>query len=154
MKICPQCNSQNEDEFIFCTVCGSKFNEESNKDSFKEDYKPQPEAKNYQNKQNNYKPTNGPKGKAIAALVLGIVGIVTFFIPYFNTISLIISILGIIFAVGARNDSELDYDSRKLATAGLVCAIIGTVFSGIGFFYCTLCISCLSCGAAGYYPFY
>ncbi|MDR3208072.1 MAG: DUF4190 domain-containing protein [Oscillospiraceae bacterium] len=76
-------------------------------------------------------------GKAIAALVMGIVGIVLFWVPFFNTVTLILSIVGVVLAVGARK--EAPQNAAGIATAGLVLSVIGLVVSGIGFISCTLC---------------
>ena len=63
------------------------------------------------------------KGYCIAALVLGIIGVFGSFIP---------SILGIIFGTkGRRMSSEVLGEPSKMATAGLVCGIIGVIMYGI-----------------------
>jgi hypothetical protein len=63
--------------------------------------------------------TNGP---AIASLVLGIIGVVTCWIPF---IGLVVSIVGLVLAsIGMKR-----IDSKGLAIAGLVLSIIGVVFS-------------------------
>ena len=107
------------------------------------------------------------KPLSIAALVCGVVGIVSFFATLpamagcagtasnaksyadveaaargtlataviFPLIGLILSVLGIVFgAVGMKN-AKLNGESKGLAVGGLVCGIVGTVFSGIA----TLC---------------
>lgn len=70
---------------------------------------------------------------AIAALVLGIVSIVFSFI--FIWVGLIAGVVGIILAVKGRKIE----DKKGMATAGLVCSIIGTSLSGI-FVVCALCV--------------
>lgn len=70
---------------------------------------------------------------AIAALVLGIVSILFSFI--FVWVGLIAGVVGIILAVKGRKIE----DKKGMATAGLVCSIIGTSLSGI-FVVCTLCV--------------
>lgn len=70
---------------------------------------------------------------AIAALVLGIVSIVFSFI--FVWVGLIAGVVGIILAVKGRKIE----DKKGMATAGLVCSIIGTSLSGI-FVVCALCV--------------
>lgn len=76
---------------------------------------------------------------SIAALVLGILGIVGGFIPvvcYFTTIC---AILGIILGVKGRQMSVAATGSASgLATAGLVLGIVGTAFAVLGLI-CTVC---------------
>ena len=75
---------------------------------------------------------NQSNGKAVAALVLGIVSLVfDFIIPI---IGLIAGIVGIILAVMAKKIPA----KKGMATGGLVCSIIGVCLGGI-MFLCTLC---------------
>ena len=89
------------------------------------------------------------KGWSIAALVLGILGIVGGSIPvvcYFTTVC---AILGIIFCVKGRKMSvAAEGKSSGLATAGLVLGIIGTAFAVLGLICTTVCSAAL-CAAAG-----
>ena len=72
---------------------------------------------------NNYNsPQEGGKGMAIASMVLGIVSIV---LCCFWYISLTAVILGIIFAVL----SNKKVGKCGMATAGIVCSIIGMIFA-------------------------
>lgn len=65
-------------------------------------------------------------GKAIAALVLGILSLV---IPY---VGLILGIIAIVFASKAmREVSRTNEGGRGMAIAGLVCGIIGTALYAI-----------------------
>ena len=65
-------------------------------------------------------------GKAIAALVLGILSIV---VPY---IGLIFGIIAIILAAISFKEIRLRYEQgRGLAIAGLVCGIIGTIIYAV-----------------------
>lgn len=75
---------------------------------------------------------------AIAALVLGIVSIVFsfIFVWVFVWVGLIAGVVGIILAVKGRKIE----DKKGMATAGLVCSIIGTSLSGI-FVVCALCVA-------------
>lgn len=69
-------------------------------------------------------PTQSPsQGKAVAALVLGIVGLIAWFCPL---VGLTIGIVGIVLAVLANNKRK-----TGMATAGLVLCIIGVVLSAI-----------------------
>ena len=66
---------------------------------------------------------------AIASLVCGILGIIGGWLPVVCYFTTILAILGIVFGVKARKDPT---QSIGMANAGLVCGIIGTVFSVIG----------------------
>ncbi len=78
----------------------------------------------------------------VASLVLGIVALVfTFFGPA-GWIGLIIGIIGIILGALAKKNNP-----SGIATAGLVCSIIGTAVCGIGFLACAACVGSL--GALG-----
>ena len=61
--------------------------------------------------------------KGIASFVLGVIGIVFFFIPY---IAIVPSMLAIIYAKKQRK-----INSTGLSTAGLVIGIIGTIINGL-----------------------
>lgn len=72
----------------------------------------------------------------VAALVLGIVALVLGVFGLGFPFGTIVGILGVIFgALGRRKEQN-----RGIATAGLVCAIIGTVLSVIFFLACASCI--------------
>lgn len=88
------------------------------------------------------------KGKAIAALVLGIISLVLAWFGYAAIVSIVLSIIGIILGVGARKELTAD-QGRGLATAGMVCSIIALVLSAIVFISCTLCVAAFS-SVAGY----
>ncbi len=78
------------------------------------------------------------KNMSIAALICGILGIVGSFIPVVQYFTLILAILGIVFAVKGR---KMAADNEKgLATAGLVLGIIGTAFAAIG----VICVVCVA----------
>ena len=90
--------------------------------------------------ENNAPKANNSNTASIVSLVCGIISIVSFWIPYFNIVSLILGIVGIVFGVKGRKEAPAG--KTGMATAGFVCAIIGTVFSAIGFISCTLCVVC------------
>ena len=89
------------------------------------------------------------KGMSIASLVLGILSLGFFWIPFGNTALLVLGIVGIILAVKGKKAAVAAGAPTGLATAGLVLSIIGTVFAGIGFVTCTLCTSCAICAGEG-----
>lgn len=82
---------------------------------------------------------NNGQNLSIAALVLGILGIIGGFIPivcYFTTVC---AILGIVLGVKGRQMSVAANGTPSgLATAGLVLGIIGTAFAVLGLI-CTVC---------------
>lgn len=84
---------------------------------------------------------------SVVALVCGILSIVACWIPYFNTIALILGIVGIVFGVKGRK--SMPVGKTGMATAGFVLAIIGTAFSAIGFLSCTVCAVCIGSTATG-----
>mgnify|MGYP004510625471 CR=1 FL=1 len=75
---------------------------------------------------------------AVAALVLGIVSVVFAFIPGFYWIGLITGVIGIILGALAKKQA-----SNGMATAGLVCSIIGVVFCAITFIACAACVGAI-----------
>ncbi|MBE5779638.1 MAG: hypothetical protein E7331_09965 [Clostridiales bacterium] len=77
----------------------------------------------------------------VASLVLGIIALViAIFVPGVQWIGAIVGLIGIILGVQGRKNPE----KKGIATAGLVCSIIGFVLSIIFFVACVACI-----GAAG-----
>lgn len=90
------------------------------------------------------------RGFSIAALVLGILGIVGGFIPvvcYFTTIC---AILGIVFGVKGRKKAMACGSTSGLATAGFVLGIVGVAFAAIGLVCVGIC-SAAACASAGLY---
>ena len=86
---------------------------------------------------------NPGHGKCVAGIVLGIVSIVGFWVPYLNTIALICGIAGIVLSSQGRKISLAVGAPTDIGTAGLVLSIIGTIIAGIGFLTCTVCTLCL-----------
>ena len=85
---------------------------------------------------------------AIAALVLGIISIVVgLFISSAGWLGTIIAIVGIILGVVARKKMD---DNYKLATAGMVCSIVGLVLSLILYIACVACVSALAASVPMY----
>ena len=78
---------------------------------------------------------------AVASLVLGIISIVIgLFVSAWGWAGAIIGIIGIILGVQGRKDPE----KKGLATAGLVCSIIGTVLCVLFFLACAACLGALA----------
>lgn len=101
-------------------------------------YRP-PQPVNYQQpvyQQNNFNSApqgkNNYKGFSIAALVLGIVGVVGSFLSFFALITLACGVLGIVFGVLGQKKAKAIGAPTGLATAGFVCGIVGSAFSLTG----------------------
>lgn len=75
---------------------------------------------------------------AIASLVLGIVScvIAAFFALAFGWVGVLVGVVGIVLGVLARKNPQT---AGGMATAGLVCSIIGTVLS------LALYVACMAC---------
>ncbi len=71
---------------------------------------------------------------AVASLILGIVSIVFSFIPAFNVIGLILGIVGLVLAIVAKNKAP-----SGMATAGLICSIVGIALTLIMLVACAAC---------------
>ena len=82
---------------------------------------------------------NPDKNKGIASLVLGILSLVVVWFGYGTLIALVLSIIGIVLGVGARKELAPD-QGRGLATAGMICSIIGLVLSTLWLIACVLCV--------------
>jgi len=137
------------DNATICTKCEAPF--ASNRGSRKSG-SPQPETRLAEQKQPEntttvvYQPiyiqstpqaAPDGKGKAVTSLVLGLFGLVisVIGIPYsygiLSVLALIPCLLGIIFAIKARNRIPVGVSGRSIATAGLATSILGTIVSGL-----------------------
>ena len=98
-----------------------------------------------QNSNNNGTPVDDGKGISIAALVLGVLGIVGGFIPVVTYFTAVCAILGLVFgAVGRKKSIAATGKASGLATAGLVLGIIGTAFAALGLICTVLCVSAIA----------
>ncbi len=85
---------------------------------------------------------------AVASLVLGIISLVIgLFISSAGWLGTIVAIVGIILGVVARKRMD---DNYKLATAGMVCSIIGLVLSLILYIACVACVGALAAAAPNF----
>lgn len=83
------------------------------------------------------------KGKAVAGLVLSIVGLVLSFLgTFFSIAALPVSIVGLVLAVSGKKSLAAAGQPAGIGTAGMVLGIIAVVFSAIFFFTCGLCTIC------------
>ena len=90
----------------------------------------------------NSAPKNNAKAFSITALVTGILSIVGAFIPVVCYFTLVLGIVGIVFGVKGRKTAAVG--QTGMATAGLVCAIIGTAFSAVGVICVLVCASAIN----------
>lgn len=92
---------------------------------------------------------NNGKGMSVAALVLGILGIIGGFIPVVCYFTLVCAILGLIFGIiGRKKSVAADGKASGLATAGMVLGIIGTGFAVLMVVCAAVCTAAL-CSWAG-----
>lgn len=88
------------------------------------------------------------KGKAIAGMILGIVGIVCGVLSgWLSLIGLPVAVVGLCLSVSGGKQLKEANQPAGVATAGLVLGIIAVVFTAIAFFTCGVCILCAA-GAA------
>ena len=76
----------------------------------------------------------------VAALVLGIIAVVFGFLGLGFPVGTICALVGIVLGALGRRDPE----KAGIATAGLVCSIIGLVLSLLLFIACASCIGAFS----------
>lgn len=84
------------------------------------------------------------KGKAVASLVLGIIGVVFWFFGVSAIISVITGIVGLILA----SQSKKEGFTGGMRTAGFVLCLISTIGGGIIFVSCVACVGCVGCAGA------
>ena len=82
-------------------------------------------------------------GKAVASLVLGIIGVVFWWFGYSAIVSLVLGVIGLFLAASARKEGN----TEGVRTAGFVLCIISTVVGGIIFAACVACAGAV--GASG-----
>lgn len=93
------------------------------------------------------------KGKATASLVLGIISVVICWLGMGALAAVITGIFGIVMSVQSNKEMAAAgvYDSKTMATIGLVLSIIGLIIGGIVFVACGLvmgAVGCIGCAAA------
>lgn len=85
------------------------------------------------------------KGKAIASLVCGIVGLACVWFGYLSLLGLAAGIVGIVLGVQVRKCND---ENKNMATAGLVLGIIAVVLGAV-MFSCVICAACVLVSSAG-----
>lgn len=82
----------------------------------------------------------------VASLVLGIIAlIIGIFLTGFQWVGAIVGLIGIILGAQGRKNPE----KKGIATAGMVCSIIGFIFCIIFFVACVACVGGLGAIGAG-----
>jgi len=77
----------------------------------------------------------------IAALVLGIIALIFgLFMPWMGWLGAIMGLIGIVLGAAGRKQPE----NQGIATAGLVCSIVGFVLCIILYIACAACVSGLN----------
>lgn len=90
------------------------------------------------------------KNKATAALVCGILAVISVFTGYGAFIGLVLGIVGIVLSINVRKEMQTLGDAvntdpalrdmNGMATAGLICSIVGTAIAGFGI----MCVACMA----------
>ncbi len=90
----------------------------------------------------------GNKTLGIIGIVCGAFAIVCFWVPWWNIAAIIAGVVGIVLAVLSKKSYKEAGLSSPIPTIALVLSIVGTVFSVIGLFACTVCVCAIGDAAA------
>jgi hypothetical protein len=77
---------------------------------------------------------------AVAALVLGIIGMIASLIPFGALLGVPLAIVGLILGILARKNAVETQQPTGMATAGLVVSIIGVALGILLFALCAACV--------------
>jgi hypothetical protein len=75
-----------------------------------------------------YPPPPTGNGKAIAALVLGIAAILLF---WTSILDIVPAVLALVFGILGRNEAKRHGQGRRLAVAGIACAVVGALLATV-----------------------
>jgi hypothetical protein len=117
MDFCSNCGTVIDDGISVCPKCGVSVTAGSNARPF-----PEISQENSQydiDAFGNAVPVKNKKGRAVASLVLGIIGLLAWIIPLFG---FPVTIVGLVMGVTGQKSS-----SKGMAIAGMVLSIIGLV---------------------------
>jgi len=79
-------------------------------------------------------------GKAVASLVLGIIGVILWFFGFSTIISMILGIIGLVLASGSKKEG---YEG-SIRTAGFVLSLIALIGGVIAFVACVACVGAVA----------
>ncbi len=82
---------------------------------------------------------NNGKGFSIAALVLGIISIVLF---WMDGAAFVCGIVGLVLGLTAKKAAKAAGASTGLVTTGIILCIVGVCLSGLTLLVCSLCGGC------------
>lgn len=82
---------------------------------------------------------------AIAGLILGIVALVSWLLPFGSLWGIILAIVALVLSVKGKNAAIAAGKGSGVGTAGMIIGIIAVVLTGIMFFACGLCSLCALC---------
>ena len=86
-------------------------------------------------------------GKAVASLVLGIIGAIFWFFGYSSILSIILGIIGIVLSSMAKKEGN----NEGIRTAGFVLSLIALIGGTIVFLACVACVGGLAAIGASMY---
>lgn len=150
---CSNCGTKIPDGSKFCPNCGApvgasvpsqpKVNEAPQ--NHPAPAVPKPQNNSYQQPVNNANNTEAPEhGKAIASMVLGIVGVVLWFFGYSSIVSIVLGIIGLILSSNAKKAGN----TEGIRTAGFVLSLISLIGGSIVFVSCVACAGTLAAAGA------
>lgn len=128
-KVCNFCGNVLNDNDKFCTKCGAVVGTESTNQQ-------NVNAQAGYNNQANYNVNNANNGIAVAAMIVGIIGLICFWAP---VIPVVLGVLGLVFGIKGLNKANAmpQNTGKGMSTAGIVCGsiamIIGMIYTIIWF---------------------
>lgn len=147
---CSNCGTKIPDGSKFCPNCGAPV-EASASSQPKVNEAPQNHPASVASKPQNgsvQKPVNNGEapehGKAIASMVLGIIGAVLWFFGYSSIVSIILGIVGLILSSNAKKAGN----TEGVRTAGFVLSLISLIGGSIVFVACVACAGTLAAAGA------
>ena len=79
--------------------------------------------------------------KAIASLILGVIGVILWFFGFSTIISMILGIIGVVLASYSKKEG---YEGG-IRTAGFVLSLIAMIGGVIAFVACVACVGSIAC---------
>ncbi|HMM32569.1 MAG TPA: DUF4190 domain-containing protein [Clostridia bacterium] len=95
------------------------------------------------------------KGKATAALVLGIISVGLAWFGYSAIVGLVCGIVALVLGIQLRKAAQAEgFELNGNAKAGFVLGIIGTILNAVMFVTCVLVLGALGAAAGGLSQYY